>query len=109
VLAELEPEPRLRARGNWKALIDGPFKLLWNDAGHTRLHDLRSPSAEDVNLSGREASRLRQLEAQLETLLSALPPPLRSEAGGSSAGEVQAVDEATRRALAGLGYLERDE
>jgi arylsulfatase A-like enzyme len=107
VLAELEPEPHLRVRGNWKALIDGPFKLIWNDAGHTRLHDLRRSGAEDVNLSGREASRLGQLEAELETLLSSLPPPLRARAAGSSAGEV--VDEATRRALEGLGYLERDE
>ena len=42
-------------------MIDGPWKLLWNDAGRTRLHDLRRPDAEDVTLAPREPERVRQV------------------------------------------------
>jgi len=102
VLAELYPLPFMFARGDWRALVEWPYKYVWNSKSKHRLHDLESPAGEDENRIGREPLRARRMQADLDALLARLPAP---PVPGTGAG-VEVVDEATRRALEGLGYLE---
>ena len=107
VVSELDPGPRHRGRGSWKSLIDGPHKFVWNSRGKHRLFDLSHRAGEKLNRVGEDAPRSQRMDGELEALLAELPRPERRGDGGA-----RVVDEETRRALEGLGYLDpspRDE
>jgi len=105
VLAELYPLPLMFAKGDWRALVVGHDKLMWNSRGRHKLHDLQAPAGEDEDRAKFAVSRTDALLESLEALTAALPPPQASADGGGTQGE---IDDATRRALEGLGYLETE-
>jgi len=106
VLAELYPLPFLFAKGDWRALVAGDEKLLWNGLGKHALYDLASAQGEDRDLASVEVGRRDALLRRLDALLATLAPPPAEE---PRADAERAVDDATRRALEGLGYLEPDD
>jgi hypothetical protein len=101
VLAELYPLPIMFAKGDWRALIIGNYKLMWNSRGRHKLLDLSAPAGEDDDRAHFEVARTEALLARLDVLTRSLPVPT----GGARDAAVE-LDEATRRALQGLGYLE---
>ncbi|MEE2665704.1 MAG: sulfatase [Myxococcota bacterium] len=105
VLAELYPLPLMFAKGDWRALVVGRHKLMWNSRGRHKLHDLGAPAGEDEDRAKFAVSRTDSLLERLEELTGVLPPPRTSAA---SAGTGDEIDDATRRALEGLGYLETE-
>ena len=82
-----------------RVLIDGHLKFRWNEKGDYSLFDLESDPAEEYNVAEENPGRVRKMEKVLGDYLASLPPP---PAGGGN----QVVDEATSKALKGLGYLE---
>jgi arylsulfatase len=106
VLAELFPLPMMFAKGDWRAFVVGDHKLMWNSRGRHKLHDLSAPGGEDEDRAGFEVARTEAMLARLAALMASLPP-LEAPATEADAGEVH-VDEDTRRALEGLGYLATD-
>jgi arylsulfatase len=103
VLAELYTLPMMFAKGDWRAFVVGHHKLMWNSLGRHKLHDLTAPAGEDEDRAKFAVSRTDALLAQLDEFTRALPPP---EARDPAAAVAEEIDEATRRALEGLGYLE---
>lgn len=103
-LAELYPLPFLFAKGDWRALVVGRDKLMWNGRGRHALYDLASPEGEDANRADAEVGLRDALLARLDALLATLAPaPALAPA---DVARSRAVDDATRRALEGLGYLD---
>ena len=88
------------AKGDWRALVVGRHKLMWNSRGRHKLHDLGAPAGEDEDRAKFAVSRTDSLLERLEELTGVLPP------FQASAGTGNEIDAATRRALEGLGYLE---
>jgi len=101
VLAELYPLPSMFAKGDWRALVVGDHKLMWNSGGRHKLHQLSAVAGEDLDRATFEVARIEKLLARLTDTLAALPSPVEG-----AAVPVQEVDESTRRALEGLGYLD---
>ena len=86
---------------DWRSLMEGDFKYLWNSGGASRLYDLASDSEESTDLAASEPERTRQMSMRLESFVSSLP------VAPTPADEPDVtVDDETRRALQGLGYLE---
>jgi arylsulfatase A-like enzyme len=99
VVAELYPLAVTRGQGVLRALVDTRYKFLWNERGTYRLYDLEEAPGEERSSLARHPERARAMQTQLESFLARLPHP------GAVGPDVQ-VDEATRRALEHLGYLE---
>jgi hypothetical protein len=100
IVAEVYPRPHSeRFEGDWRALIEGPLKLLWNSRGEHQLFDLEADPGEALNLAKSDSARVAEMEASLLRYLAELPTPLAADAEGE-------IDEDTRKALRGLGYLE---
>lgn len=93
VLAALYPH------GDWLAVFDGDWKYLWNSAGASELYDLATDPGEERNVIAADPERAAAMEQRLRAYLTALPQP----PGG---GAARAVDDATRDALKGLGYID---
>ena len=98
LLAELRPAPQFAGRGNWRVLIDGPDKFVWNSKGRHRLYDLSRRAAEETNRIAEHPDKASALESELGRYLATLPKP-------AVAPSLTPIDEQTRRALEGLGYL----
>jgi len=99
VFAEVYPLPfRDQYQGDWRALYEGTFKFLWNSKGEGLLFNLEEDPREAVNLIDRHGKRAQSMEDNMEKLLASLPKP-------GPAGPPQKIDEHTRDALKGLGYL----
>jgi hypothetical protein len=92
VLAALHPT------GDWFAIFDGDWKLMWNSQGRSALYDLAADPGENTNVIAAHPDRVAKLEQIMKGYLAALP---RSQ-GTQPAGE---VDAATREALKSLGYI----
>lgn len=87
-----------RASGDWRALIQPPFKLHWSSGGRHALVDLaRDPSELGAPLEG-EAERASRMRDALTRYIDSLPKPRETSQGG-------AIDPATADALKKLGYL----
>lgn len=99
LFAEVYPDPRSVAVGQWRALYDGSYKFVWNSNGSHALYDLERDPEESRNLLEREPERARELRARLERFVAGLPEP-------AVAGPEIEVDAETREALKAMGYLE---
>lgn len=97
-VAEIYPLEFLGDDGDSRAIFDGKMKYLWNARGRNALYDIARDPGEQVNLLEDRPRKAGKMEASLLAYLSRLPGP-----GGG--GEQQVVDEETRKALKGLGYL----
>jgi arylsulfatase A-like enzyme len=104
ILVELYPLPVMFAKGDWRVLIEGSYKYVWNSKGRHKLHDLRRRGAEDENLMERVPDRFEVMDERLVALLGSLPTPLARRE--SPDFELEA---STQRALQGLGYLGGDQ
>lgn len=89
----------LYPNGDWLAIYDGDWKLLWNSKGSSALYDLAADPGETRNLIADEADRAASLERALHGYLASLPRSQGDEAP-------RAIDDATREALKSLGYLQ---
>jgi arylsulfatase A-like enzyme len=97
-VAEVD-RPQLGARGRWRAIIDGDWKYLENDAGARHLFDLARDPAERRDLAGGDPVRAKAMQERLGSLLDAMP-------ARRGVGEAAQLDDDTRRALESLGYVE---
>jgi arylsulfatase A-like enzyme len=102
IVAETRAAPRGPLHVGWRAIVDGRFKLLTSSDGERHLFDLEADPHERHDLAALEAERVHALHTLLDTYVAGLPRP-----SGRAAARV--VDEQTRRALEGLGYLESGE
>jgi len=102
VLAELYPLPMMFVKGDWRAFVVGDYKLMWNSLGQHKLHRLSAEAGEDFNRKGFEVARSEDLMQRLTETVERLPVP-----EAHSVDAVTEVDDATQRALEGLGYLVR--
>ncbi|MDB4433112.1 sulfatase-like hydrolase/transferase [bacterium] len=100
IVAEVYPRPSSdRFEGDWRALIDGRLKLLWNSQGQHELFDLETDPGESANLLESEPTRASAMKEKLLGYLARLPEPRAESAEGE-------IDLETREALRGLGYLD---
>ncbi len=97
IVAEVHPLAIMSDEGDWQAIVEGDRKLAESSLGARELVDwVRDP--DELEPLADEA-RAAALAATLARFLAALPPP-------PAATEAErALDEETRRALQGLGYL----
>jgi arylsulfatase A-like enzyme len=95
VVAELDPLEVFEPTGQWRALIDWPYKFVWNSQGQGGLYDLERDPLEERDLGGARAERMHR---ELEAFLEALPPPRPS-------GGERGIDPDLARGLRDLGYL----
>jgi arylsulfatase A-like enzyme len=100
VFAESYPLPISSPHGAWRVLIDGSMKYVWNSHDHKMLFDLKADPEEATNLFATHRAQAAAMERRLDQFAAALPRP-------GSAAPVRAVDEETREALRGLGYIDR--
>lgn len=107
VLSELYPLPIMFAKGDWRALVVGDDKLMWNSRGRHKLHDLARPDGEDHNRGATEVGRRDALLVRLDEMLESLSA-FEAPDDAAPAGSVDVVDDATRRALEGLGYVDAE-
>ena len=84
--------------GDWRAIIKGNWKLMWNSKGRSALFDLAADPRENDNLIADQPEQAAELDRLMTEYLAAVP---RSQ----GAQPVRAVDDATRDALKSLGYL----
>lgn len=98
VVAEVYPLPFDSPEGDWRALFDGSWKLLWNSQGRHGLYDLGQDPGERANLAGRNSERVARMASLLDRYLASLPRP-------GAAGPPRELDAATREALKALGYV----
>lgn len=98
-VAEVD-RPQIGPRGSWRAIVDGDWKYLENDAGTRLLFDVVHDPGESDDRLAAEPARAQALADRLGSLRAAMPaaPPL--DAPGA------AIDDETRRALESLGYVE---
>jgi arylsulfatase A-like enzyme len=99
VFAEVRPSQLTASDDDWSMILSGEYKLLISSSGKVLLFDLSADPLEEKNLAGEEPERVAAMRSELESFQSALPVAKPAEASGQ-------VDEATRRALESLGYLE---
>ena len=88
----------LYPKGDWLAIIDGDWKLMWNSQGHSELYDLARDPHEQNNLIAVEVERAATLERTMTAYVAALPRSQGTEQAGT-------VDAATQEALKSLGYI----
>jgi arylsulfatase A-like enzyme len=97
-LAEIYPLEFLSPEGDSKAIYRGDLKYVWNAMEHHGLYDLARDPGEEVNLIADRSGEAREMKKSLLAYLGRLPGPAKG-------GREQIVDEETREALKGLGYL----
>jgi arylsulfatase A-like enzyme len=88
----------LYASGDWFAIYDADWKLIWNSKGKSELYHLAIDPSETRNVIAEEPARAAALERTLQGYLATLP-----RAQGDEPARV--IDEATRDALRSLGYI----
>jgi hypothetical protein len=97
-VAETYPLEFLSPEGGSRAIYRGNLKYVWNATGHNALYDVARDPGEEVNLKDERSREAEGLEKTLLSYLARLPKP-------GKGGREQIVDEETREALKGLGYL----
>jgi arylsulfatase len=99
IIAELTTLPRESRSGDWRAIVSGDFKYIWNSQGRSWLTDLARDPGETRDFSGEHPELAERLRETLQRTLESLPPP-------APADPEQVVDPETQRALERLGYLD---
>jgi arylsulfatase A-like enzyme len=109
IVAEVYPLPitqkgqrHWRQKGDWRVLIEGHYKFAWNSLGRHLLVDLAKDPGEEVNLVSSHRDLAERMATQLNAYFEDLPAAGRP-------GPLGEIDEETRRALEGLGYVEGQE
>jgi hypothetical protein len=97
IFAEVNPLPSVSPNGDWRALVEGDWKLAWNSKGLSGLYRRHDDPAETRNLIASFPDEARRLQAHLEGFMRALPPPGAMDASG-------AIDEEYLETLRRLGY-----
>jgi len=98
IVAEVNPLPDLAPGGQWRALLEGDWKYLWNSRGNNGLFDLRNDPIEARNLLGARPDQAGAMARRLDGYFALLPRP------GRVGGEKR-IDPETEKALKSLGYL----
>jgi arylsulfatase A-like enzyme len=98
--AEINPLPAFNQSGDWRAIVSGDWKFLESSVGDRLLFDIARDPAESNDLAAREPAHAQELKKAVDDWMASLPEPRRAAGGDAT------VDESTRRALEGLGYLE---
>jgi arylsulfatase len=99
IIAELHALPRASGSGDWRVIVEGDFKYVWNSRGPGWLANLAEDPGETRDFSGAHPELARRLRETLLSTLESLPPP-------APADPEQEVDAETRRVLESLGYLD---
>jgi hypothetical protein len=97
-VAEIYPLDFLSPYGDSKAFFEGDMKYVWSARKGSALFDISRDPGETEDLVERHPRRAAKMEKKLFEYLAGLPGP-------ASGGENRVVDEETRKALKGLGYL----
>lgn len=100
IYAEVYPLKRISKRGHWRAIFDGSDKYLWNSHDQHLLFDLAVDPTEASNLVDTDPERARAMQSQLDAFSASLQQP-----SPDPEGSVREIDDETRRALEGLGYI----
>jgi arylsulfatase A-like enzyme len=98
IVAEVYPLPGASDAGDWRAILRGDRKFLWNSLGHHRLIDLAG-EREDVAVS--HAEECERLDDFLTRYLASLPTP-------GAAGPAREIDPELMKLMSDLGYLGGD-
>jgi arylsulfatase A-like enzyme len=98
LLAEVRPLDLVSTEGAWRALYLGQHKLLWNSLGKHALYDLERDPREEHDLAAEEPGRVTEALGLLDKVVASLPAP-------GAPGPAVELDEATLKALRGLGYV----
>ena len=99
IVAEVYPYRNERWVGNWRALVEGSSKFLWNSNGDHQLFDLAADPSESDDRIHADPGRAEAMRTSLLEYLESLPRP-------GPAGPARTLDESTREALESLGYLD---
>jgi len=99
VFAEVNPLPAESEDGEYRAWIEGDWKLVWNSLGHHELYDLATDPGEDRNLASAEPARLAGMKDRLGRYVASLPPP-------PAAKPARNIDPETAKSLRSLGYVQ---
>jgi arylsulfatase A-like enzyme len=99
LLAEVNPLSAESDTGDWRGLLEGPFKYLESSLGDRLLFDLARDPEERHDLSAGDPEALRRAAERLAAAFAALPP------APPPAAPV-ALDPEAAEALRRLGYLE---
>lgn len=98
IMAESYVLSALYPTGDWLAVVDGGWKLMWNSQGRSELYDLTNDPREQTNLFAKEPARVAALERTMNDFLASVS---RSQ----DAAPAREVDAETRDALKSLGYI----
>ena len=99
IFAEVNPLPAESDEGEYRAWIEGDWKLVWNSLGHHHLFDVASDPGEDRDLGSEQPERLAAMSERLARYVESLPKP-------TGARPARPVDPETAKALRSLGYVE---
>ncbi|MFO0981350.1 MAG: hypothetical protein U1E76_06275 [Planctomycetota bacterium] len=99
IVAEVYPLEFASDLGDFRCLIEMPFKYVWNSKGRHQLFDLRADPHELEDRLGDDRERARRMGAKLAAYLGSLDRSFKDD-------PERAIDEETRRALEALGYLD---
>lgn len=92
------PQRDWRQMGDWRVVLDGPWKFVWGSRGRHALYNLETDPGETTNLLEQEGDRVGRMQQQLEDYMAALPAP-------GELGEIGEIDPETLRLLESLGYI----
>ena len=98
IVIESTTLPAVHYAGDWRVLIEGDMKLIWNSLGRHRLFDLAADPGESEDLAAARPERVAAMQQTLERYLASLPPP-------GPEPPPREVDPETRDTLRALGYL----
>ena len=97
IIAEVYPLTRVSDAGDWRVIVEYPYKFHWNSKGRHQLFHLGRDPYENEDLHSTQTRRSKRMQTTLEQYLASLPPPPAAEG-------MQAIDEETQRTLKSLGY-----
>ena len=100
IVAEVYPLPFTTPDGDWRSLIEGDYKFLWNSLGKHELYQLAHDPGERNSLASLQPDVARSMERTLTAFLDGLPRPVKGD------DEPIAVDPETQEALKSLGYVD---
>jgi hypothetical protein len=98
IIAEVYPLPPFATTGESRAIIELPYKLLWNSKAGRSLFNIQDDPGETRNLLESEGPRAERMLGRLKAYLERLPRP-------GAAGPQRTLDKETQESLKSLGYV----